>query len=346
MRRFIGFIFFAILFITGCSSSSSDTLIWIDVPINNLYLTNPQTINIEGHASSPEGIALVEVWVNGIIIEGIDTFASTESMIQYTSSFTPTDYGEYTVQVIAIGNNEVASSPDTARVIIEMPTPVPLDGSTPVPDDHTPTPIPEEDGPTPIPPTPVPEINFWAEPGEIDAGACTTIRWEVANVSSVVFGGREQAFSGSDHFCICETSTYPLTITYTDATTEKFYVTVNVSGSCATPTPVVDTTPPPPPLQLKPLNGVELSCSSDTILRWEAPSDPSGISAYRVQVERHSGDYNWQAVPGSVFTGITDTNLPLSIECGYTYRWRVRAIDGASNLGNWSGWFTFIDPLI
>jgi hypothetical protein len=329
--------------------------VWIDVPINNLYLTSPQTINIEGHASSPEGVALVEVWVNGVIVEGIDTTASSESIIQFSSSFTPPDFGEYTIQVVATGNNEELSSPDTARVVIELPTPVPDgDGPTPVPDgdgptpvtDDGPTPVPEDDGPTPIPPTPTPFVQYWADPSEITAGGCTTLYWEVANVSSVVFGGHEQELSGSYHDCMCETQTYPLTITYPNDTTEKFYVTINVGGECATPTPVVDTTAPAPPQQLKPLNGVTLTCSSDTILRWEAPSDPSGISEYRVQVERHSGDNNWQAVPGSVFTGVTDTNLPLSIECGYTYRWKVRAIDGASNPSSWSGWFTFIDPLI
>jgi hypothetical protein len=346
MRRLIGFVFLALLILSGCSSSAWSTQVWIDVPINNLLLHTPQTINIEGHASSPEGVALVEVWVNGVIVEGIDTTGSTESIIQFTSSFTPPDFGEYTIQVIATGNNGESSTPDTARVIIKLPTPVPEGPPPPDPDEHTPTPI-TDDGPTPIPLTPTPYINYWADPSEIAAGGCTTIYWDVLNVGSVVFGGHEREFRGSYSDCMCETQTYPLTITYPDGTSEIFYVTINVSGTCATPTPIPDTTAPAPPVQLKPLNGESFpACYGDTILRWEASSDPSGISQYRVQVERHPGDNNWQAAPGSVFTGITDTNLPLSIECGYTYRWRVRAIDGAGNPSNWSGWFTFIDPLI
>jgi hypothetical protein len=323
--------------------------VWIDVPLDNLTLTSPQPINIEGHASSPEGVAELEIRVNGDLVETIDLGGSTDSIVEFSSSFTPTEYGEYTIQVVAINNAGEASSPDTARVIISAAVETPTETPTPVPDEDDPTPVPpDEDGTepeTPEDPTPVPVINYWADPGEIAAGDCTTIYWEVENVSSVVFGGYEQEFSGSYYDCMCETQTYPLTITYQDDTVEMFYVTILVSGTCATPTPVPDTTAPDPPLQLKPLDGVTLTCTSSVILRWEAPTDPSGISEYRVQVERHSGDFNWQPVSGSPFTGLTDTNLTLSVECGWTYRWRVKAIDGAGNSSTWSGWFTFIDPL-
>jgi hypothetical protein len=82
------------------------------------------------------------------------------------------------------------------------------------------------------------------------------------------------------------------------------------------------------------------------MLRWEEVSDPSGISEYRVQVERHAGDENWQKVAGSPWKGLTETELLLEeLECGWYYRWRVRAVDGANNVGPFSGWFEFLDPL-
>jgi hypothetical protein len=110
---------------------------------------------------------------------------------------------------------------------------------------------------------------------------------------------------------------------------------------------VPDTTAPDPPLLLKPVNGQTYSCASNTILRWEAASDPSGIDEYQVQVDRHPvANKNWQPVSGSVFEGITGLEKSLSIECGWTYRWRVRAIDGEGNVGDWSSFFTFInDPI-
>jgi hypothetical protein len=189
-------------------------------------------------------------------------------------------------------------------------------------------------------------VNYWAEPEEIDAGDCFNIYWEAINVQTIVFGGFEQDLAGSYHDCICESLTYPLTITHLDDSTEVLYQTITVNGSCATPTPITDTTPPPAPLQLKPTDGQDMGCLSYVILRWQAPSDASGISRYRVQVERHAGDSNWQSAPGSPFTGLTDTNLNISVECGWTYRWRVRAIDGEGNVGDWSGWFFFNVPLI
>jgi hypothetical protein len=366
--------------------------VWIDVPLDNLILSSPQNINIEGHASSPEGVAYIEVRIDGGLIATVDTSASADTLVQFTSSFTATDYGEYLIEVTAVGTNGETSTPDTARVIIvtgteiihsptpvdDGPTPVPYcpptlvpgtyDGPTPVPPEGCeppeyepgcgPTPIPGTDGPTPIPgcdgPTPIPPdesapeavVDFWAEPSEIDAGDCFNIYWEASNVQTVVFGGIERDFSGTYHDCICETLTYPLTVTYLDDTTEMFYQTITVNGSCATPTPLSDSTPPTAPLQLKPLDGQDLGCLSYAILRWQAPSDQSGIGSYRVQLERHSGDYNWQPVSGSPFTGLTDTNLSVSVECGWTYRWRVRAIDNEGNIGGWSGWFTFNVPLI
>jgi hypothetical protein len=49
-------------------------------------------------------------------------------------------------------------------------------------------------------------------------------------------------------------------------------------------------------------------------------------------------------VAGSPFSA-SGTTKNISVEIGYTYRWRVRAIDGAGNQSDWSGWFTFNIPL-
>ena len=342
-----------ILMLAGCSSGGSGTNVWIDVPINNLTLTDPKPIQIEGHAASPEGINLIEVWINGELIETIPPTSSTETLAVFETTYTPSGPGEYIIQVIALGADGVNSNPDTTRVLIgeeHAAIPVedlPTDTPTLVPT-HTPTATP-----TPVPGEPSddsPIINYWADSTEIEAGGCTTLYWEISNVSRVEFGGTDQEFSGHYYDCMCETQTYPLSVTYYDASRETFYVTINVTGTCGptitdTPTPVPDTVGPNPPTLLKPLNGHSFSCIPDTILRWEAASDPSGISEYRVQVERHPGDNNWQAVSGSVFTGIGGLEKLLNLECGYTYRWRVRAIDGANNMGSWSGWFTFVVPL-
>jgi hypothetical protein len=42
---------------------------------------------------------------------------------------------------------------------------------------------------------------------------------------------------------------------------------------------------------------------------------------------------------------LTDTELELDVECGWYYRWRVRAVDGEGNAGSFSDWFEFADLL-
>jgi hypothetical protein len=198
-----------------------------------------------------------------------------------------------------------------------------------------------------VSPTPEPVVNFWAEPIEITAGDCTTIRWHVENVSKVVFGGIEQPFNGSYQVCLCEDQTYPLTVTYLDNTEERRTVDIIVNGSCIPPTspPPQDTTPPPVPTPAVPANGLTLTCRATQSLVWLPVDDDSGIAEYRVQVQRHSGDNNWQDVPGSVFSGISDKQMSVNVDCGWYYRWRVRAVDAAGNSSAWSGYWQFVISL-
>lgn len=339
--RVKGLALFVLLLLTACGGTPAATSVWIDVPLNPTQLDAVQTVMIEGHAASPVGVAEVVVSVNGTVIATITSLPESGGLAAFQTSFTPTGPGEYAIQAVATGANGEVSAPDYTLVLIgTMPDVIPVDPGEPT---HTPvfTAIPTA---TLVPPA-EPMVNFWAEPAEIDAGNCTTLYWETANVQRVEFGGSTQPLSGSYYDCMCETRTYPLTVTYNDGSQETFRVTVDVNGVCTTPTPVPDSSAPAPPPLLKPINGSNLACTPDVILRWEAATDPSGISQYRVQVERHPGDNNWSAVSGSVFTVPGNTNLTLTVECGFSYRFRVRALDGAGNLSEWSEWFTFVITL-
>jgi hypothetical protein len=164
-------------------------------------------------------------------------------------------------------------------------------------------------------------------------------------VQSVVFGGVQQQMDGSYQDCLCSNQRYTLTVTHLDGTEEKRTVDIIVSGSCVTPTftstsPPQDTAPPPAPSPAVPDNGLTLSCKASQSLVWLPVDDPSGIASYQVEVQRHSGDNNWQAVGGSPFTA-GGKSVDVSVECGWYYRWRVRATDGAGNTGSWSGWWQF-----
>jgi hypothetical protein len=182
-------------------------------------------------------------------------------------------------------------------------------------------------------------VEFWADPAEIDAGACTNIRWHTANVMGVTFGGISQPLDGSYEACLCDEERYSLAVTHLDGSTEKRTVDVAVNGDCITPVPV-DAEGPPPPQPAVPANGLSIQCVGSQNLVWLPVDDPSGVGGYSVQLQRHSGDGNWQDAPGGG-SGIQGKQTSVGVECGWYYRWRVRATDGVGNLGSWSGWSEF-----
>jgi hypothetical protein len=102
--------------------------------------------------------------------------------------------------------------------------------------------------------------------------------------------------------------------------------------------PTPDTTGPPAPTPVNPpLN----TCEGSKTLDWLPVTDPSGIAEYRVEVHRSPDNATWAAASGSPWAGISDTALVIPVECGFYYRWRVRAVDGAGNPGPFSGWAFF-----
>lgn len=350
--------------------------VWLDVPLDGLNFPAVQPINIEGHASGPGGIRRVEIWIDGALLVNVNDPPTDGDLASFQATWTPPGVGTYTIQAIAVSADGAASGPDTARVTfggkspVGCPSPVgggptpvscgvtpvgcpsPIGGGPTPPPPCAPAPIgcpsPVGGGPTPVscPALPIITVNipgstveFWAEPAEIDAGACTNIRWHVANVQRVVFGGIDQPLDGSYEACLCEDERYSLAVTHLDGSQEKPSVDVTVNGSCETPVPA-DGEAPPAPEPAVPSNGLSMACKGSQNLVWLPVNDPSGIAEYRVQVQRHSGGNNWQDAPGGG-SGIQGKQTSIGVECGWYYRWRVSAVDGAGNAGGWSGWSEF-----
>jgi hypothetical protein len=292
------------------------------------------------------------------------------TLASFHMEWTPAAPNVYTIQAIAFGADGVTGQPDTARVtfgdvgVTPTNTPTPVEGC-PTPVDGGPTPVscttpvvdcstPVGGGPTPVgcptlvitdTPTLPPDavVQFWADPPEIEAGACTTIRWHVENVQRVIFGGIDQPFDGSYQDCLCADQRYTLTVIKQDGMEEKYRVDIPVNGECITPTsspPPQDTTPPASPAPAVPANGLTIACEASQSLVWLPVDDPSGIAKYHVQVQRQAGDGNWQDAPGGdIAAAGKTTSVP--VQCGWYYRWRVQAIDGAGNISEWSGWSEF-----
>jgi hypothetical protein len=255
--------------LTACASptTSEGTYVWIDAPINDLSLPVGDIVTIDGHASNTEGIAQIEIWINGELYITQDDPPQEGNLTHFKHIWVPSEPGDYIVQVIAFGDDGTTSIPDS--VILNISD---IDTETPVTDTATPTLIATmiTTTPTIYPPTNTPRPT-WTN----------------------------------------------------------------------TPKPAPDTTAPPPPSPISPTGDQVLSCVSQAKLAWNAVSDPSGIDEYRVQVERHSGDNNWQPISGSPFRNLSSTSLNVSVECGWYFRWRVRAVDGAGNVGSFSSWAYF-----
>lgn len=97
--------------------------------------------------------------------------------------------------------------------------------------------VPDPNPPAPPPPPPAQEINpnLRADNNHIAAGQCTTIRWDVDNVSAVYFidGGNQQGVAGHDARNICPgaTTTYTLRVTDRNGANHDFPITINVTGA-------------------------------------------------------------------------------------------------------------------
>jgi hypothetical protein len=218
----------------------------------------------------------------------------------------------------------------------QPPTPTFTPSPTGTPKPPTPTFTPS---PTPSPPPA--DIRFWADPENIGAGGCSTVYWHVSNISAYWVDGQPGAGDdGSFQRCgVCADEQHQLHVVKQDGSEEDHYATIHVSGQCITPTspPPQDTTPPPAPSPIGPTGSV---CLTSITLQWSAVSDPSGIAGYAVKMEKKVGT-NWQSFGGYQST-TTSVVVPLkSSDCGYNYRWMVRAQDGAGNWSNWSSYGSF-----
>jgi hypothetical protein len=360
LKTFLKLALFIPWILTSCSltgNSGSLSQVWLDVPLNDLHFPVGQAINIEGHATSSGQDAAVELWINTVKVTSLDLSTVKDQLSYFTYSYNPPGPGEYTIQVVLIGTADSETPMDSVHIVVgdrpaeeipatATPTRTSTADNTITPDmTHTPSVT------LTYTPTPLTSVEFWADPLPVQAGGCTTLYWEVENAARVVFGGVDMSPTGSYQVCgICETQNYRLTVTYPDDHEETVWVEITITGSCATPTPTKtvtptipppDSTPPPVPSPSVPANGLSLSCRSSQAISWLPVTDPSGIAEYRVEVQRSSDNSTWNATSYSPITGINDKTTTLSTDCGWYYRWRVQALDGAGNISSWSVWSYF-----
>jgi len=104
-------------------------------------------------------------------------------------------------------------------------------------------------------------------------------------------------------------------------------------GLSESPTFTLDTKDPPPPSLLLPLNGAVINKTTPT-LDWSDVSDPSGVT-YVLELGENPSFGN----PLLMKTWLTSSQYIISSQEALkdgTYYWRVKAVDGMDNQGNWA----------
>jgi polar amino acid transport system substrate-binding protein len=74
-------------------------------------------------------------------------------------------------------------------------------------------------------------INFWTDRDSIDAGQCTTLRWDVRNVQAVYLDGEGVAGVSQREVCPGDTKSYNLSVTKTDGGQDSRQVAVRVNNA-------------------------------------------------------------------------------------------------------------------
>lgn len=357
---------FLALLLTACDSPSSlqvgaASRAWIDAPSSGAHVQPGTTVQILAHASMPGGVTGMELMVNGASAGALEVVILAEGLAEGRMSWTPSAAGAYALVVRAASANGDYADSAVAWVIASgestlatplVPSPIATETSTVHPV-ATPLPTPTA---TPLPtptltpiPTPSSTVAFWADATTVQAGSCTVVRWETANVQAVYLDGQGVVGVGNRQVCPCAPETYTLDVLLPDGSHDVRTLTIQVIGSCFTPTPSQDTTPPPAPTPIEPGSNdpnhpAEL-CGA-VVLRWNAVSDPSGIQGYRVNLQWHDGS-QWQSSPpySIVYGTSADVTSWRNLHLYFPFRWAVWAIDNAGNHGPQSEWRYFECPL-
>ena len=290
-------IFLLVLFLlNACNlqASSAAIRVWIDVPVDMLQVSVGQIVQIEGHASSHTRIETINLLINGVYEHQIEKPEMQGNLAYFRFQWTPSQAGDYALQVIAYAPDGHSSQLDTVVVNVSAQEQEEIE--------H-------------------PQISSTPQ---LSAPSATIQVILNTPTSSAVPSLTPSAIPEDTQTPEVTNSVLPTETPQPDSTQ---------SG--------LDSEGPPAPLTKSPSDGLDFPCISSLTLQWDTVTDPSGITEYRVEVEISADEGQWSAADGSPFTGLSTTVLALQVECGYTYRWRVQAVDGYRNSGEYSNWSNF-----
>lgn len=155
------------------------------------------------------------------------------------------------------------------------------------------------------------------------ANQVITINYDGAKIASGAATDAKGVFTTS--FKIPEGKAGDHTITVTDPTAAVF--SLNLS---------VESVPPPTPNLISPEAGSEFGSFGKTIVtfRWSAVEDPSGV--YYVLEISPSSDFAGTVIRKDALNGTEYMLAKNEALAKGNYYWRIRAVDGAGNQGDWT----------
>jgi hypothetical protein len=105
----------------------------------------------------------------------------------------------------------------------------------------------------------------------------------------------------------------------------------------STPTPTPDETPPESPDPIQPADDEIFACGESVELSWSVSDDASDIDRYEWELDistgGRDGSYSRTRSGDAEDPFVTLSSLRCPVDTTW-YRWRVRAVDGADNVGD------------
>ncbi len=160
------------------------------------------------------------------------------------------------------------------------------------------------------------------------------VRFKAGAALGVTFDGKTVPVTGS----VGSDSNFSVTFKAPASKPGQHTVTVSDGQNSVPFAFYVESTPPPAPTLTEPDTGV--SQEVDGFFTWSAVTDPSGVS-YDLQIASSSSFESGSLVLERTSLSVTKYTLTEADKLQPTKRnkpdyWRVRAVDGASNVGPWS----------
>ncbi len=271
MKRYIAtpVIFLYAILVAACEPLQPQTVVaskpqsWIDAPLDGSALPLAP-VDVVSHSSDSNSVAVVQLSVNGIVVQSDANLDTTKTLVTMSQSWTPQTPGNYTLLVRA--QNSAGVWGDYAQAVVTVQgaaatatrtltaTPMPASPTRPVATTTPPLPVrtpsntlvPATRTFTPAPPTVTPSVgcvgtpvisSFNATPSSIFLGGSSTLSWgPVTNADSVEI---DQAIGGV---------ATPGSIVVSPSVTAVYTLTARCKGVVVIQRTVVMVSASPPPI--------------------------------------------------------------------------------------------------